>query len=149
MRLRKEAPAKEIPLSINFFVGRGALFVKCLWTTVWVQGHSLKASWCNTLALQQRREMNCCCSGLASAVGRSAGHRFQLGAEAWARKLERELSLEKYVWLSTSLLLQGGKRIEEVGEQINKLENLACHFAKLGGHRLPQIEVWAIVRKPN
>lgn len=55
--------------------------------------------------------------------------------------MEKELSLENYVQLSTSLLLQGGKRIEEVGEQDNKLENLACRFAKLGGHRLPQMEV--------
>ena len=49
--------------------------------------------------------------------------------------------------LSTTLLASG--LIDKVREQDNKLETIACHFVKLGGHKLPRIKVQALVTKPD
>ena len=38
---------------------------------------------------------------------------------------------------------------DKVGEQDNKLENLDCPFAKLEGHKPPQIKVQALLAKPD
>ena len=61
------------------------------------------------------------------------------------RKLGEQLKLEKDVQLSTTLLASG--LTDKVGEQNNKLETLACHFAKLGGHKLSWIKVRVLVTK--
>lgn len=47
--------------------------------------------------------------------------------------------------MSTGLMTLGLE--DKVGEQDSKLENLACHFAKLEGFKLPQTETWALVTK--
>jgi hypothetical protein len=36
-----------------------------------------------------------------------------------------------------------------VGEKISKLETLVQDFAKPGGHKMPQINIWARVTKPG
>ena len=46
-------------------------------------------------ALWQRREMNVCCGGLASTLGRSVATDTQLEVETPTGKLEAELRLEK------------------------------------------------------
>ena len=56
----------------------------------------------------------------------------QLEAEAQVRELEEELRLETDMQLTTTLLTLG--MAEKLEEQDYKLENLACHFAKPGGH---------------
>lgn len=38
---------------------------------------------------------------------------------------------------------------DKVGVQDNKLENLVCHFAKMGGCKLPHIKVQVLVTKPD
>lgn len=58
----------------------------------------------------------------------------QLEAEAQVKKLE-ELRLEKDVCLSTVLLASG--LADKLEEQVNKLETLVCHCAKLGRYKLP------------
>lgn len=65
----------------------------------------------------------------------------QLEADAPVKKLE-ELRLEKGVWLSTTLLASG--LADQVGEQDNMLEIVACCCAKLGGCKLPWIKVPAL-----
>ena len=60
--------------------------------------------------------------------------------------MEEELTLEKAVQLST--ILPASELADKVREQDNKLETIACHFAKLGGHKLPWIKVQALVTKP-
>lgn len=52
----------------------------------------------------------------------------QLEADAWVRKLEEELRLDKDMWLSTTRLASG--LADNVGEQANKFETLACWFCK-------------------
>lgn len=79
---------------------------------------------------------NGCRSGLTTSVNSSSA---QLEAETQVRKLGEELKLEKDMQLSTTLLPLG--LTDKVGEQDNKLETLACHFAKLGGYKLLQIKV--------
>lgn len=63
----------------------------------------------------------------------------QLEAEAHVRKLEEELRLEKDVCLSTTQ--PASELADKVGEQVNKLETLVCHFAKLRRHKLPWLKV--------
>lgn len=58
----------------------------------------------------------------------------QLEAEAQVKRLE-ELGLEKDECLSTILLASG--LADKLEEQVNKLETLVCHFAKLGRYKLP------------
>lgn len=60
--------------------------------------------------------------------------------------MEEELTLEKAVQLST--ILPASELADKVSEQDNKLETIACHFAKLGGRKLPWIKVQALVTKP-
>lgn len=88
-------------------------------------------------ALQQRREEKGVRSGLASAVGSWAGQHARLEAEAQVRKLEEGLRLDQDVPLSTTLL--DSRLVDEVRSR-DKLEASACHFTKLGGHRLPWIK---------
>lgn len=45
------------------------------------------------------------------------------------------MKLEKKLQLSTTLLVL--ELADKMEEQNNKLDILACHFAKLGGHNLP------------
>ena len=59
----------------------------------------------------------------------------QLEAEVQVRKLEEDLRLEKDI--HCPLLFRAGR---QVGEQDNKLENLACRLAKPGGCRPPWIK---------
>ena len=47
--------------------------------------------------------------------------------------------------LSTILLVWG--LADKVGEKISKLETLVQDFAKPGGHKMPQINIWARVTK--
>lgn len=54
-----------------------------------------------------------------------------LEAEAQVRKLGEELKVEKDVQLSTTLLASG--LTDKVEELNNILENVLCHFVKLGG----------------
>lgn len=61
--------------------------------------------------------------------------------------MEEELKLEKNMQLSTTLLAPG--LADKVQEQNNKLETFMCHLAKLGGHKLLQIKVQVLVRKPD
>lgn len=61
----------------------------------------------------------------------------QLEAEAGVKELEEKLRREKDMWLSTTLLPLGPA--DNVGEQDNKLEDIVCCFAKLGGRKLPQV----------
>lgn len=51
------------------------------------------------------------------------------------------------MWVSTALLAFRTGR--QGGREDNKLEPLACYFAKLGIHRLPWIEVQVLVTKPD
>ena len=91
--------------------------------------------------------MHCSKEGkrVAAAVGWSplwavqVANDAQLEAKAQVTVLEEELRLEKDVWLSTTLLASG--LAEEVGKQDNRLETLACRFAKLGGCKLQRIKV--------
>ena len=53
----------------------------------------------------------------------------QLQAETRVRKLGEKLTLEKNMQLSTTLLTL--RLADKVKKQDNKLETLACHFAKL------------------
>ena len=69
----------------------------------------------------------------------------QLEAEARVRKLE-ELKLEKDIQLSTILLFSG---LTDKVEEQNNLETLACHFSKLGGHKLPWMKIQVLVTKPD
>ena len=39
--------------------------------------------------------------------------------------------------------------VGKMGKQDNKLETSVCCFAKLGGHKLPQIKIWALATKPD
>lgn len=48
-------------------------------------------------------------------------------------------SSEKDAPLFATLLASG--LADKVGEHINKLESVACHFTKPGGHRLPRIVI--------
>ena len=61
--------------------------------------------------------------------------------------MEEKLRLKKDMQLSTTLLAVGSA--DKVGEQDDKLVTLACHFAKLGGHKLPWIKVRAFMTKPD
>ena len=36
---------------------------------------------------------------------------------------------------------------DKVGERDNKLENLVCHFTKLGGHKMLWFKIWELVTK--
>ena len=83
--------------------------------------------------------MNGCHSGLASTEGRPLATDAQLEAEARVRQLEEELKLEKNVQVSTALPALG--LADKMREQDCKLEILACHMAKLGEHKLLQINV--------
>jgi len=38
---------------------------------------------------------------------------------------------------------------DKMEEQDKKLETLKCCFSKLGGHKMPQIEIRALVTKPD
>lgn len=49
--------------------------------------------------------------------------------------------------MSTLLLASG--LVDKVGKQPIKLKTLVCHFAKLGGHKLPGIKVQMLVIKPD
>lgn len=71
----------------------------------------------------------------------------RLEAETQFRKLEEELRLEKDMWLSTILLSLNLS--DNVGKQDGKLDTLLCSFAKLGGHKLPQIKVQVFETKPE
>ena len=83
-------------------------------------------------------------SGLASAMGSQLATDPQLEVEAWVRKLEEELRLEKKVQRSTTLLASG--LANKMGEQDNKLETSACRFAKLGEYKLTRIKVWTLLQ---
>lgn len=76
------------------------------------------------------------CSALLSAVVSSGGH--QCPTRAGVRKLGGN-NLEKGTWVSTTLLALGAGR--QGGRQDNKLESLACLFAKPGGHKLTQTKI--------
>ena len=65
-----------------------------------------------------------------------------LEAEAQVRQLGEQLKAEKNVQLSTTLLASG--LTDKVGEQNNKLETFACHFAEWGGQKAPWIKVWVL-----
>lgn len=51
------------------------------------------------------------------------------------------------MWISTTLL--ASRLADKVGEQDNKLENLACYFAKVGGCKLLWRKVQVLVTKPD
>lgn len=71
----------------------------------------------------------------------------QLEAQAQVRELEEEVRLETDMQLTTTLLTLG--MAEKLEEQGYKLENLACHFAKPGGHKLLQIKLEGLVTKAD
>ena len=78
----------------------------------------------------------------------------QLQVEAKSQKLEEELTLEKDVQVSTTLLaLWLTDKVEEQdnnkNNKDNKLENFVCFFAKLGGHKMPWIKMPALMTKPD
>lgn len=50
--------------------------------------------------------------------------------------------------LSATTLLASGQA-EKVGKKDNKLETLARRFAKVRGHKMPQIKIHALVTKFN
>lgn len=48
-----------------------------------------------------------------------------------------------------SATLLASELTNKVGEQDNKLETSVCHFAKPGGHKLPQIKLRILETKPD
>ena len=72
--------------------------------------------------------MHGCHSGLVSTAGKSLDTNAQPEAEAQVRQVGEQLKAEKNVQLSTTLLASG--LTDKVGEQNNKLETFACHFAE-------------------
>ena len=58
--------------------------------------------------------------------------------------MDEELRLEKVMWVFSTLLAS-----RQGGRASNKLETLACHFAKLGGCKLSWIKDRALVTKPE
>ena len=83
--------------------------------------------------------MNGCHRGLPLLWGVWLASDAQLEAEAQVRKMEEELSLEKDVQLSTTLLTSGLE--DEVEEQHKNLVTLVCPFSKQGGHKLLWIKI--------
>lgn len=106
--------------------------------SVWGPVHSV---------LGQRREMNSCCRGWLLHWAGQLATDAQLKAEVWVRKLEEELKLEKDMGVSSALLASGLE--DKLREQDDKLESSACCFARIGGHKLPQIKVQEFVTKPD
>lgn len=81
MGFGKGFPGEKPGLAIDLFAGRGGLYVRCLWTTALDVGTLKTPAGANMFcggtvhgALWQRREASGCHTGLASAVGSSAGH---------------------------------------------------------------------------
>lgn len=58
------------------------------------------------------------------------------------KKLEEELSLEEDMKLPITLLAPG--LADKMGKQDNKLKTLSGHFAKIGGHKMQGIKIWAL-----
>ena len=74
-------------------------------------------------------------------------YRLKPRLESWKEEQKLEKKKKKNMQLSTILLVWG--LADKVGEKISKLETLVQDFAKPGGHKMPQINIWARVTKPG
>ena len=72
-------------------------------------------------------------------------YRLKPRLESWKEEQKLGKKKKKNMQLSTILLVWG--LADKVGEKISKLETLVQDFAKPGGHKMPQINIWARVTK--
>ena len=68
--------------------------------------------------------------------------RLKLKLESWKKNGGQRRALRIHCSAGSGLA-------DKLTEQDNKLETLICHFAKLGGCKLPWIKVLVLVPKPN